>query len=464
MSILEDFLKQQESSAGNVLLSQLNTGTTPTGSTTGSTTVGSTTGTTTSGGSLDTSGAYVAPIEDTTKGVTTETTKTANQTTTQQSAPTPTDPTRINKDVPYNWNPYEDRNNEYVHDQVTSNLIDPTNTLDKRDLNQEFTEMEEQDGEKLDGTRQAVTSVKPAATVQSAGDVKAQNYKVDIITKDELASAYDQLNDAEPMQAASMVTHLNGLLDGLESGEVPAWAKPAVTKVEQMLAARGISASSVGRDALFNAIITSAIPIAQQDAAFEQQANQLNFENRARGILTDVAAENAAAQFNATSVNQKNQFMSQLQTQVQLQNKTRKETLRQFNATQKNDLTKFASSLQQQRNQFNAQMANVVEQSNVQWRRQINQLNTAGVNAVNQANVQNAFNLSNQALSLLWQEMRDEASFEFKADEATRDRANQLKAAVIANEAAAGGEVGEWMENVLSGIKLWDKAKDFIFD
>ena len=45
---------------------------------------------------------------------------------------------------------------------------------------------------------------------------------------------------------------MEGLLAGIEDGETPAWARPAVD--ELMLARRGMSASSVGRDSLFNAL------------------------------------------------------------------------------------------------------------------------------------------------------------------------------------------------------------------
>ena len=52
----------------------------------------------------------------------------------------------------------------------------------------------------------------------------------------------------------------------MENGEIPTWAGPAVSAVEQMLAQRGLSASTVGRDNLFNAIIQSAVPLAQSNA------------------------------------------------------------------------------------------------------------------------------------------------------------------------------------------------------
>ena len=53
------------------------------------------------------------------------------------------------------------------------------------------------------------------------------------------------------------------MLSGIEDGEIPVWARPAVSQVEQMLAERGMSASTVARDSLVNTIIQAALPIAQ---------------------------------------------------------------------------------------------------------------------------------------------------------------------------------------------------------
>ena len=77
-------------------------------------------------------------------------------------------------------------------------------------------------------------------------------------------------------EEALVSTQMNGLLEGIESGEIPMWARPAVASVEQMLAKRGLSASTVGRDSLFNAIIQSAMPIAQSNAqALQQSVSQI---------------------------------------------------------------------------------------------------------------------------------------------------------------------------------------------
>lgn len=378
-----------------------------------------------------------------------------------------------------------------VRKTIEGMLQDPNKYLTDQSLRQEYTEQQIQDDEIMDPTANllgqgaegtAVTTGKPgsltAGQVTAADDVKVKDFEAALIDVGSLKKAVDEIAKLDPMKAASMSEHMDKLLGDLESGNVPLWARPAVAKVEQMLAARGLSASSIGRDSLFNAIIQSAMPIAQQDAAFEQEAYKTNYNAKVQAVLSDVNMEFAAKQFNANSVNQTNQFKAQLQVQVDLQNAARKDAMsqfnvqtqmqadqfnistdmqsQQFNATQVNAMTQMNVQLQAQREQFNAQMSSQIEQSNVNWRRQVNQMNTAGVNAVNQANVQNAFNLSNQALTFLWQEMRDQAHWSFQATESEKDRKAQLEATLLANETAMGGEIGKTIENLLNGSKLLD--------
>ena len=365
---------------------------------------------------------------------------------------------------------------------------------------------------------------------------------------------------------ALVSNQIDSLLAGIEEGQVPAWARPAVASVEAMLAERGMSASTVGRDALLNTIIQSALPIAQSNAqaiqssvaqqrtieaqAFEadaqrrqqtalfnagnvfqmdmtnlsneqqarlsdskflqtvslteannvqqsivqdailmsqanlaeanlnqqaqinnaknflsmdlanlnneQQAYMLKAQQEQQRMLSNQAAENAAEQFNAASENQTNQFMANLNNQISQYNATQKTAVSQFNATQENaaaarnagrqtDIEKFNTQLQTQieqfnsqqdfnRNQWNAQNAAAVEASNVQWRRQVNTANTAVQNQINMQNAMNAFNMSSQSMSFLWQELRDQADFDFRAGENDKNRRVQLINTALANE------------------------------
>ena len=383
---------------------------------------------------------------------------------------------------------------------------------------------------------------------------------------------------------ALVSNQLDSLLKGIEEGEIPTWARPAVDSVEKMLAQRGMSASTVGRDALFNAIITSAMPLAQsnaqaiqasvgqqkaieaqeaeanaargqqtalanasnvfqmnmaqfsadqqtalsnskflqtvgitnasmdqqtiiQDAALmsqanlaeadfnqrtqiqnaqaflqmdmqnlnnQQQANVLKAQQNQQRVLSNQAAQNAASQFNAASENQTNQFMSNLQAQMNQYNASQTNAMEQFNATQENaaaardaqrqaDLNKFNAQLVTQvdqfnsqqdfaRNQWNAQNAAAVEASNVQWRRQANTVNTAAQNQINMQNAQNAFGLTMQSQSFLWQELRDQADFDFRASENEENRKAQIIATAIANEGKPGERYDDYLNTLLTTI------------
>ena len=370
-------------------------------------------------------------------------------------------------------------------------------------------------------------------------------------------------------QEALVSNQLDTLLKGIENGEIPTWAQPAVSAVEQMLAQRGLEASTVGRDNLINAIIQSSVPIAQANAQAiqqsvaqektlisqealanaqfqqqtalqnannvfrldlaqftadqqtalanskflqtvslqnataeqqgiiqnavlmsqaniveadantklaiqnaksflsvdlanlnaEQQVNILTAQQDQQRMLTNQAAQNAAAQFNATSTNQTEQFMANLAAQMNQFNAVQQSAISEFNATQANaaaardagrtaevnrlnaqlatQIEQFNANQDFARNQWNAQNAAAVEASNLQWRRQTNTANTAAQNAVNLQNAQNAFNLSTQAQAFLWQELRDQADFDFRFAENEKSRIGALLNTALAADPAS---------------------------
>jgi len=387
-------------------------------------------------------------------------------------------------------------------------------------------------------------------------------------------------------EEALVSTQINSLLEGVENGNIPTWASPAVSAVEQMLAVRGLSASSVGRDALLNTIIQSALPIAQSnaqaiqqsvsqqktieaqvaeanaqraqqtatqnaqnvfnldmaqfssdqqialsnskflqtvgltDASMEQQgvmqdavlmsqanlteadfyqksqiqnaqaflgmdmanlsnrqtANVLKAQQENQRLLSNQSATNAAAQFNSASENQTRQFMASLQTQVSQFNAQQSNAVSQFNAQSENsaearrlaniaDVNKsnaailnqtaqFNESIDFQRNQFNLQNAQAIEQSNTAWRRKANLADTAAQNAVNQQNAQNAFSLTTSAQSFLWQELRDQADYDFRW---ATDSATRKTNAMIAAASAEGDAAKTWSTNFNKASGVLDK-------
>ena len=84
---------------------------------------------------------------------------------------------------------------------------------------------------------------------------------------------------------ALVSSQMESLLGGMEDGKIPLWAKPAVDAVNAGMAQRGLSVSTVGRDSLFNAIIQSAMPMAQSNAQALQTRAAQNLSNEQQANL-----------------------------------------------------------------------------------------------------------------------------------------------------------------------------------
>ena len=226
------------------------------------------------------------------------------------------------------------------------------------------------------------------ANIKAAKDVIARDFEASLIPISEVGNSLDKLRDIEPMKAASVAANMNELLSELESGNVPLWARPAVTKVEQSLAGRGVGASSIGRDSLFNAIISAAMPIAQSDANLEQDSNKTNYNSKVQALFNDEAQIFAARQFNATSINQTNQFISNLKAQVDMNNAARKDNMAQFNSSQRNQISLFNTQQLNDMEKLNTSERNAIARSNAQMQTNVSVSNAQMNTQVNMANAE----------------------------------------------------------------------------
>ena len=157
----------------------------------------------------------------------------------------------------------------------------------------------------------------------------------------------------------------------------------------------------------------------------EQQAKTLSYQSKLQGLLTDAAAQNTAAQFNAKSQDQVDQFYATLGTSLQTANANRVAAQDQFNVDQANSVRKFNSEMESERDKFNAEMSVLIDQSNVVWRRGINTTTNAEQNRVNQVNAQNLLDMTSSAQNQLWNRYRDEAGWLIQVREAREARAHQ---------------------------------------
>tara|TARA_R100001443_G_C3357688_1_gene178328 strand:+ start:549 stop:2726 length:2178 start_codon:yes stop_codon:yes gene_type:complete len=395
-------------------------------------------------------------------------------------------------------------------------------------------------------------------TVQSAYDKDKVD---DVIKKTEEAFV-----TADPSTKALVQGQLDNLMDDFEGGATPVWAAGAMRTALAALNARGLNASSLAGQAIVQAAMESAIPIAQTDAGtvakFElenlsnrqqatilgaeqratflgqefdmefqtrvknastiseiakqnydadvqialenarmantvdlanleaenakvlsdaaaltkmdltnltnkQQAEVANAENtlamdmknldnkqqvtvlkgeaKVQALFKDQAAENAAAQFNASEKNKVDMFMEGLVATMQRHNSEQKNVMEQVKFTETNAMNKFFSTLKENRAQFNAQNDLVIAQANAQWYQQVTTTNTAAKNAANMQDAQNATSMTKTQLDHTFQAERDMMNWIFTADDNDKTRAANLMIAQLeANAQAESDRATGW--------------------
>ena len=181
---------------------------------------------------------------------------------------------------------------------------------------------------------------------------------------------------AQPTEQATVQGQLANMMADFDDGQTPAWAAGAMRKATAILAQRGLGASSIAGQAIIQAAMEAATPIAVQDAQTTAQFEMQNLSNRqARAML--------AAQQRAQFIGQ--EFDQQFQTRV-------------ANASKISDIANMNFNAEQQVALENAQLAQTVDLANLSNRQatqmaeiaQISSLEMTNLNARQQAAVQNA--------------------------------------------------------------------------
>jgi hypothetical protein len=196
----------------------------------------------------------------------------------------------------------------------------------------------------------------------------------------------------------------------------------------------------------------------------KQQAEVLEFQSNTQRLFKNQAAVNAAEQFNATSMNQVNQFYDSLGATVDKQNADRKAAQEQFNVDQYNAQARYNAKLRDARDKFNSEMRMQIDQSNIAWRRNVNTVNTAAQNNANKINAAAVLGMTTAAQNNMWQQYRDEASWAYNT--ATNKEGQNFNMAMTIlgqqfavkmfeaevdaeSSAAIGGLFGDLLETVL---------------
>ena len=229
-----------------------------------------------------------------------------------------------------------------------------------------------------------------------------------------------QAATATPTKQATVQGQLEGLMAQFEGGETPAWAAGSMRTATATMAARGLGASSLAGQAIIQAAMEAALPIAQMDAQVTAQFEQQNLSNRQqRAIL--------AAQQRAQFLGQ--EFDQGFQARV-------------ANAAKISDIANMNFTAEQQVALENSRIANTMELTNLSNSQAmvlaeasaLANMDMANLNNRQQAAVQNAqnflqadlTNLSNQQQTELFKaQQRVQSLF---TDQAALNAAQQFNA------------------------------------
>jgi hypothetical protein len=253
-----------------------------------------------------------------------------------------------------------------------------------------------------------------------------------------------QAAQATPSKQATVQGQLAQLTANFDASNPPAWAAGALRAANAEMIARGLGSSSIAAQAIVQATMESALPIAQADAATIAQFEAQNLSNRQQRVML-------AAQQRATFLGQ--EFDQEFQARVQ-------------NAARISDVANQNFTAEQQIQLENSRSANTVNLNNLSNRQallmseaaSLAQLDQSNLNNRQQAAVQNAqaflnmdmANLSNQQQTELFRaQQRTQALF---TDQSATNAARQFNA-------TSQNQVDQFFANLSSQVSQFNATQ-----
>ena len=270
---------------------------------------------------------------------------------------------------------------------------------------------------------------------------------IDPVANAEKAKAFTEQVEAAtstPTDQATVAGQLASLTANFDATNPPAWAAGAIRGINAVMQQRGLGASSIAGQALVQAAMESALPIAQADARTVATFEAQNLSNRQQRAML-------AAQQRAQFIGQ--EFDQSFQARVQNSARIADIANRNFTAEQTIALE-------------NSRAANTVNLNNLSNRQALTmaeasalaQLDTANLNARQQASVQNANNFLQMDMANLTNEQQT-ALFNAQAinqslltDQAATNAARQFNA-------TSQNQVDQFMSNLANQISQFNATQ-----
>lgn len=242
--------------------------------------------------------------------------------------------------------------------------------------------------------------------------------------------------------AASVQDELAGLMAQFEGGDTPAWAAGSMRKATQMLAARGLGASSLAGQAVIQAAMEAALPIAQIDAGNKQQMALFKAEQRAKFLGMEFDQAFQAKVMNATRVSEIANINFNAEQQVALENSRAANTMNLQNLSNKQALIMAEAAALSQLDMANL---NNRQQAAVQNAQNFLQMDMANLNNEQQTAL---FKAQQNIQALFTDQAAENAAAQFNAT--SENQANQF----FANLTSQVGQFNAAQQNAMNQFNV----------
>jgi hypothetical protein len=295
----------------------------------------------------------------------------------------------------------------------------------------EAQKIDEDDVKKVEGQTKSDTAVSEldAAQIEEAQTVKdAPTRKIELGEMIPEESVVDQRRVREETQAtaASVKDELSTLMSEFDDGQTPAWAAGSMRKAMATLSARGLGASSLAGQAVIQAAMEAALPIAQIDAANKQQVAIENARQRAKFLQIEFDQAFQTKVTNAAKVSEIANMNFTADQQVALENAKMAQTVDLNNLSNRQALVMAEAA---QLSQLELTGLSNLQQAQVENARNFLQVDMANLNAAQQTEI---FKAQQNINAILTDAASENASNQFNAKSANQSAQfdNSLKAQV----------------------------------
>ena len=264
----------------------------------------------------------------------------------------------------------------------------------------------------------------------------------------------DQTFGTGEVQAASVQSELASLMSQFDDGKTPAWAAGSMRRATAVMAQRGLGASSMAGQAIIQAAMEAALPIAQIDAGNKQQMALFKAEQRSKFLQIDFDQEFQRRVTNAARVSEIANINFSAEQQIALENSRAAQTMDLASLNNKQALIMSEAAAL---SQLDMASLNNRQQAQVQNAQNFLQLDMANLNNKQSTALFKAQSITNAMLSDVAQENASEQFNATSENQMTQFSAN-LAAQVSQFNAAQQNAINQFNAEEANAILEFNAA------